>query len=319
MPPSFDPNPFSFYPRPSGRGSIAAPTTTTAPDSGAHLPPAIRPGLHCGLRTLWSMSARVSTSPGHQAGAPLRRRPISSRFRTVARSSPGHQAGAPLRRSAQRGRRGSSWLLPPAIRPGLHCGNAESDGMLGHEGRLPPAIRPGLHCGVPAVVVVSSGWPASPGHQAGAPLRRREGRGPGVKRAGLPPAIRPGLHCGGASHGGYPGALVASPGHQAGAPLRLAHVVEHVGEGVDFPRPSGRGSIAASTHIFQVSNGGAVFPRPSGRDSIAAGYRLGSTPPAVPSPGHQAGAPLRRRRRGVHQPCRGASLPTAIKPGLHCG
>ena len=198
MPPSFDPNPFSFFPRPSGRGSIAAPTTTTAPDSGAH---------------------------------------------------------------------------------------------------LPPAIRPGLHCGFPAVVVVSSGWPASPGHQAGAPLRRREGRGPGVKRAGLPPAIRPGLHCGGASHGGYPGALVASPGHQAGAPLRLAHVVEHVGEGVDFPRPSGRGSIAASTHIFQVSNGGAVFPRPSGRGSIAAVRAAwASRIFLASSPGHQAGAPLRQRR-----------------------
>ena len=82
---------------------------------------AASPGLHCGA------GAGITTIDN-----------ISS--------SPGHQAGAPLRRGAAPGWNGWSSALPPAIRQGLHCGNSESDGMLGQEG-LPPAIRPGLHCG----------------------------------------------------------------------------------------------------------------------------------------------------------------------------
>ena len=160
------------FPRPSGRGSIAAfpsaaPHRSRARPSPGHqagaplrpgsacqlglsslfLPPAIRPGLHCGHPSPPVAGNLMNTSPGHQAGAPLRRL-LPERLQL-----------------------GTS-RLPPAIRPGLHCGKWKLAGEIGPirsfprpSGRgsiaapgrppgplrpwplLPPAIRPGLHCG----------------------------------------------------------------------------------------------------------------------------------------------------------------------------
>ncbi len=330
------------------------------------LPPAIRPGLHCGNPFEWVLKPIKCASPGHQAGAPLRRRgrrraagrrsgfprpsgrgsiaagiappvPEASpsfprpsgrgsiaagrpRYRPPVRSatSPGHQAGAPLRhrsfgwflfwgrdfpRPSGRGSiaaitscsiSASLRPLPPAIRPGLHCGEFAAPWDTSRGAGLPPAIRPGLHCGNNFMFDLRVAAAASPGHQAGAPLRRvrravghepRRGPSPG-HQAGAP--LRPG---GPRRHGrsGYP-----SPGHQAGAPLRPPVVRRVAVEDLGFPRPSGRGSIAAATagsprwttaslppairpglhcgmwrHDCDVDVA-AVFPRPSGRGSIAA-------------------------------------------------
>ena len=110
---------------------------------------------------------------------------------------------------------------------------------------------------------------SSPGHQAGAPLRHAEAEAEQWTGYLLPPAIRPGLHCGFSC-------FVAEP---------VANVV--------FPRPSGRGSIAAS-RSSPTAPSARSFPRPSGRGSIAARWRCGRGGCATwPSPGHQAGAPLR--------------------------
>ena len=158
------------FPRPSGRGSIAA-TSHTAARWGAGRP-----------------------SPGHQAGAPLRQR-----RRRPSWSWPAHFPRPSGRGSiAARGRgpcRGRRRQLPPAIRPGLHCGGAARSFVDFVGGDLPPAIRPGLHCGAAAngEDSIYGGFPrpsgrgsiaattartttrwgvsASPGHQAGAPLR----------------------------------------------------------------------------------------------------------------------------------------------------
>ena len=86
------------------------------------LPPAIRPGLHCG-------------------------------------------GEFPLFEAAQ------CECLPPAIRPGPHCGDETIEPGAFNKTLLPPAIRPGLHCGSRAMALASPADPASPGHQAGAPLR----------------------------------------------------------------------------------------------------------------------------------------------------
>ena len=134
-----------------------------------------------------------------------------------------------------------------------------------------------------------------------------------------------------------------SPGHQAGAPLRLVREPGHLCQTLAFPRPSGRGSIAApcrraSTRTPSASSPGhqagaplrhqrlrrrptpaPIFPRPSGRGSIAACARCGACrrgcrlPPAI-RPGLHCGVdpylPGFERWRG---------LPPAIRPGLHCG
>ncbi len=161
--------------------------------SGA-LPPAIRPGLHCGVdwNRLWRR--RYPTSPGHQAGAPLRQtcRPRGSCHHGA---SPGHQAGAPLRR----------------CREALH--------------RRRDRASPGHQAGAPLRRVYRGalwwGAAASPGHQAGAPLRRPS------NPVGASPGMGP------------------SPGHQAGAPLRRHREAPTAELRHPFPRPSGRGSIAA--------------------------------------------------------------------------
>ena len=135
--------------------------------------------------------------------------------------------------------------------------------------RLPPAIRPGLHCGSAAAVVCAP-------------------------RMLLPPAIRPGLHCGNKEHGAGGRHVLSSPGHQAGAPLRqhlTAHLIHQMST---FPRPSGRGSIAA----LRASTG-----------TIRTRRRL---PPAI-RPGLHCGA-SEDYLRGEY-----IELPPAIRPGLHCG
>ena len=115
---------------------------------------------------------------------------------------------------------------------------------------------------------------ASPGHQAGAPLRPRLIRRRGGVQVGLPPDIRPGLHCGSRSRTLPGSSPSASPGHQAGAPLR------QVDERVTLPvEPFLPPAIRPGLHC-----GGGIFGN--------------LTATASASPGHQAGAPLRRRRRG---------------------
>ena len=184
------------FPRPSGRGSIAAPCR------------------------------RAST-------------------RTPSASSPGHQAGAPLRHQRLRRRPTPAPIFPRPSGRGSIAACARC-GACRRGCRLPPAIRPGLHCGVDPYL-------------------------PGFERwRGLPPAIRPGLHCGGPRSVG----VEDLPGF--------------------FPRPSGRGSIAATPSLMGCSAMRAAFPRPSGRGSIAAFQPSWSSR-------------------------RGGQLPPAIRPGLHCG
>ena len=161
----------SAFPRTSGRGSIAATSSPSFMVMACALPPAIRPGLHCGAAALGGDAMTAGASPGHQAGAPLRRR--------AAR----HTGDGPhnFPRPSGRGSIAATSCRAPGPR---RCA-------------------------------------ASPGHQAGAPLRRRLPALHGHRHSHLPPAIRPGLHCGPPPRGAVP------PRHTT------------------FPRPSGRGSIAA--------------------------------------------------------------------------
>ena len=112
----------SNFPRPSGRGSIAATGRRRSAATRCVLPPAIRPGLHCGHPHTPRRKHDHDTSPGHQAGAPLRRLAGVVHGCARHRSSPGHQAGAPLRHIGERHILNHGCGLPPAIRPGLHCG-----------------------------------------------------------------------------------------------------------------------------------------------------------------------------------------------------
>ena len=208
--------------------------------------------------------------------------------------------------------------LPPAIRPGLHCGAvADVEGRAVAAGFPRPSGR-GSIAATPARKVGSVRCTASPGHQAGAPLRpglvwRRGGvqspspghqAGAPLRRLGgvatscplfqLPPAIRPGLHCGGSA-------------------LRCGD------SGVcGFPRPSGRGSIAASSAALSSEHQSELPP------AIRPGLHCGEVRPERcamcrgTSPGHQAGAPL-RQRPPIDPPGLAPGLPPAIRPGLHCG
>ncbi len=160
------------FPRPSGRGSIAAGRSrplrsSLRPPSPGHqagaplrhvgerdctrrgrdLPPAIRPGLHCGV-------ARRSRAARSAAGFP----------RPSGRGSIAARRGGSACRSGRR--------LPPAIRPGLHCGPWMFSNTSATSPAFPRPSGQGLHCGTPSTSgVASHGTP-------------------------LPPAIRPGLHCG---------------------------------------------------------------------------------------------------------------------------
>ena len=182
------------FPRPSGRGSIAAPRSCDASLWLPGLPPAIRPGLHCGNGGAVVEAEQRRVFPRPSGRGSIAAVPSGWRGWGGRPASPGHQAGAPLRLGR--------WLL--------RC-----------------------LC-----------WCSSPGHQAGAPLRRELDVRHTARRA-------------------------ASPGHQAGAPLRRSDRRADVGRAGGFPRPSGRGSIAAHA-------------RCSWRGSTM-----------LASPGHQAGAPLR--------------------------
>ncbi len=184
------------FPRPSGRGSIAASIAACRSAVGVLLPPAIRPGLHCGATESLTVYSTPSTSPGHQAGAPLRL---------------GDRAGP------------HPWVgwLPPAIRPGLHCGAAARSRSVTLRLAFP---RPSGRGSIAADARRRGWWRAarsSPGHQAGAPLRRYDRVCTPTDQRELPPAIRPGLHCGSVG-------VLRAPAAPAA-----------------FPRPSGRGSIAA--------------------------------------------------------------------------
>ena len=172
-------------------------------------------------------------------------------------------------------------------------------GLLTRLVELPPAIRPGLHCGGDWVLSQLAIGFASPGHQAGAPLRPPDGRSSSDEPEAFP---RP-----------------SGRGSIAALAPRVVTTVP-----VSFPRPSGRGSIAAGRR-GSLCQWWTDFPRPSGRGSIAAtatvqrwrsrwppspGHQAGAplrphsarthrTFPAPPSPGHQAGAPLRRARAAL--------------------
>ena len=307
------------------------------------LPPAIRPGLHCGGTIVFvpqpinesfprpsgrgSIAAALGfcvllllrlPSPGHQAGAPLRRGMKAELSSAAVAASPGHQAGAPLRPARSLHPYDTRPLLPPAIRPGLHCGAADG-AMLDRVHVLPPAIRPGLHCGLPQWTPPWNRSSPSPGHQAGAPLRQPGCLGtPADPVRYLPPAIRPGLHCGSFAPDAWRRAATTSPGHQAGAPLRRgwplrwarARCEASPGHQAGAPlRPDENRFIktvmdaspghqaGAPLRPGAVRSGiqqAAYFPRPSGRGSIAA-------------------PPMRRRRSATPR------LPPAIRPGLHCG
>jgi hypothetical protein len=240
------------FPRPSGRGSIAAPLATAG--AAAYLPPAIRPGLHCRrLRCRAGHGLPPAIRPGLHCGVDMRARArrrhqgcrfprpsgrgsiaadssyaddscTASEWTSTGTTCPGElnfprPSGRGSIAAIRRMRSGRASRWPS---PGLHCSVDDF---------LPPAIRPGLHCGDPPT-----------GHR---------------RVPGLPAAIRPGLHCGSEGAGTSPSGLGGtSPGHQAPG--------LHCG----FPRPSGRGSIAAARPAYT---------------------------PRRASPGHQAGAPLRRR------------------------
>ena len=137
-------------------------------------------------------------------------------------------------------------------------------------GLLPPAIRPGLHCGAHTSPSSRGLW------------------------SELPPAIRPGLHCGSMSAVGFHVSPVLPPAIRPGLHCGDAEWGCLAASAVGFPRPSGRGSIAARRTTHSADSTAPSFPRPSGRGSIAAPGR--GSPPSTTS-----------------------RLPPAIRPGLHCG
>ena len=307
------------------------------------LPPAIRPGLHCGGARHRPMRTAHHPSPGHQAGAPLRPHRSPSGHHGCGTSSPGHQAGAPLRHGVRPSLRDQSVTFPrpsgrgsiaaclppdsvvrwPCASPGHQAGAPLRPGQRAqrrsHGHHLPPAIRPGLHCGE----------------------KRGHGRRP-ARPPRLPPAIRPGLHCGGpVAHFDHAkryfprpsgrGSIAATrPRRGAGGSGRLPPAIRpglHCGNdrrqcrrhaGRDFPRPSGRGSIAASG-TEPHGRAGRSFPRPSGRGSIAAAVlstEHGPSTSSFPRPSGRGSIAAQSSTVDAHV---AACLPPAIRPGLHCG
>ena len=302
------------------------------------LPPAIRPGLHCGGARHRPMRTAHHPSPGHQAGAPLRPHRSPSGHHGCGTSSPGHQAGAPLRHGVRPSLRDQSVTFPrpsgrgsiaaclppdsvvrwPCASPGHQAGAPLRPGQRAqrrsHGHHLPPAIRPGLHCGE----------------------KRGHGRRP-ARPPRLPPAIRPGLHCGGpVAHfdrakryfprpSGRGSIAATRPRRGAGGSGRLPPAIRpglHCGRGCavrlsyPFPLPPAirPGLHCGPSSIRSMTPMSLTFPRPSGRGSIAATTvdnvvaTLDET-----SPGHQAGAPLRHREPSL------TAEPVAPSPGHQAG
>ena len=283
------------FPRPSGRGSIAAMRNGVVSQRPPLLPPAIRPGLHCGKDIIQATKAGAGAFP----------RP--SGRGSIAASRAGRRA--PTARA-----------LPPAIRPGLHCGADQLDDYpTGHWS------SPGHQAGAPLRLVRAghrtTAGATSPGHQAGAPLRllprvdrqrhtpafpRPSGRGSIAARcfradasaspSQLPPAIRPGLHCG--TNSAWRSAALQVPLPPAIRPgLHCGDAIHNaqLRRSTNFPRPSGRGSIAANScrACHQLT---AALP-PAIRPGLHCGWEMifETRIDRPPSPGHQAGAPLRPR------------------------
>ncbi len=258
-------------PRPSGRGSVAAESTSC-----------------------WYSRRNTGSLPGHQAGAPLRR--PSALVRARARSDPprpsgrgsvaarclhgrhlnhpsplpGHQAGAPLRRQTATA---ASVTASPALP--------------GHQAGAP--LRP-------AVLGLSGSWCAAlPGHQAGAPLRQRRDDRAAHDRSEPSPAIRPGLRC-----GAMAGRTLSNP---EGLPPRpsgrgsVAARTPHPWRPSPHPsphRPSGRGSVAARTsRSRECWRCSMALPGHQAGAPLRPRSRHRRESSATPLPGHQAGAPLR--------------------------
>ena len=262
--------PSASFPRPSGRGSIAAMRNGVVSQRPPLLPPAIRPGLHCGKDIIQATKAGAGAFPRPSGQGSIAARTSSRQRRQEQEPSPGHQAGAPLRRVGPVGVHPRRELFPrPSGRGSIAAPTSSTTTRRGIG--LPLAIRPGLHCGSFALVIE-------------------------LQLVRLPPAIRPGLHCGYFPELTDNGTPPPSPGHQAGAPLRHdAFEPTLQRRHHSIPRPSGRGSIAARIPRGSRRRSRCRFPRPSGRGSIAATRSTTPSYGAPPtSPGHQAGAPLRQ-------------------------
>ena len=238
------------------------------PGDIAGLPPAIRPGLHCGGGIKDALSAPFRASPGHQAGAPLRLGGVEcGPFAAVVFPRPSGRGSIAATRRCRRPTCSACFPRP--------------------SGRGSIAARSGW----PACRVLR---PASPGHQAGAPLRLRVH----LVRLGsvdaLPPAIRPGLHCGTPSLSNRPNRASLPPAIRPGLHCGLDHMRCQVSH------PQLPPAIRPGLHCGSVS----AHPRRHARHPLPPAIRPGlhcgqmsgpsSTTFDVPSPGHQAGAPLRR-------------------------
>ena len=233
-------------------------------------------------------------------------------------ASPGHQAGAPLRRVVV----GLGEVLDDLAFP-RPSGRGSIAAVLASQVCSPATVSsPGHQAGAPlrprARHLTGAGQGASPGHQAGAPLRQaglaRPAGGPRSfprpsGRGSIAARTRPGARC--RRKDDFP----RPSGRGSIAAVRGSHRVRPLG---GFPRPSGRGSIAAARPAGRRA-APRRFPRPSGRGSIAAKCGVGGAESHVlASPGHQAGAPLRRQGAAPRDDEAG-DLPPAIRPGLHCG
>ena len=164
----------AHFPRPSGRGSIAAIEINSSQVAGStlRLPPAIRPGLHCGL----TAPDRRDRDAGHF--------PRPSGRGSIAARRPPRRSVAHYPRFPRPSGRGSiaAGPCPAALMPRWRhfprpSGRGSIAAPVPSRGSwparcLPPAIRPGLHCGRGSWQRVRSCSAASPGHQAGAPLRQ---------------------------------------------------------------------------------------------------------------------------------------------------
>ncbi len=213
-----------FPPRPSGRGSVAAPGRSKRTRSSS------------------------ASLPGHQAGAPLRHGHNDGRRWGQGRPSPAIRPGLRCGTTCAPVGAGCLPSPSPAIRPGLRCGFSTGitsfDGtaaLPGHQAgaplrHLPPSAappnmsRPPRPSGRGSVAARRSVWASA----AGCAPPRPSGRGSvaaasrparGRRRPQPSPAIRPGLRCGNCTTRSCSVTAFTLPGHQAGAPLRRLDVI----------------------------------------------------------------------------------------------